>query len=154
FVSCDFWHNSACSGFHPRAGVMKLLSPTQYSRLNEVCGFLLLSAGLVILLSLGSYHIQDPSWDTATEVRPLNLVGYPGAYLSDLLYQSFGLAALLFPFLIFFLAWKWIRSEQFESGGIKIVGSVLLLLSACAGFCFLPFHLFFTHIPLGGAAGL
>ena len=31
-----FWHNSACSGFHPPASVMKLLSPTQHKRLNEV----------------------------------------------------------------------------------------------------------------------
>ena len=42
-----FWHNSACSGFHPPASVMKLLSPTPQKRLNEVAGFLLLAAGLV-----------------------------------------------------------------------------------------------------------
>ena len=64
---------------------MKLLSPTQHKRLNEVTGFLLLSLGLVMLLSLVSYHAQDPSWDTAAAARPLNLVGYPGSYLADLL---------------------------------------------------------------------
>ena len=57
---------------------MKLLSPTQHRRLNEVIGFLLLSLGLVMLLSLISYHTQDPSWNTAAASRPLNLVGYPG----------------------------------------------------------------------------
>ena len=65
-----FWHNSACSGFHPPASVMKLLSPTQHQRLNEIVGFLLLSVGLVMLLSLVSYHAQDPSWDTASDVAP------------------------------------------------------------------------------------
>ena len=64
---------------------MKLLSPTEHRRLNEVTGFLLLSMGLVILLSLVSYHAQDPSWDTAAGSRPLNLVGYPGSWLSDVL---------------------------------------------------------------------
>src|ERR1022692_4429759 len=77
----SFWHNSACSGFHPPASVIKLLSPTQHRRLNEIVGFLLLSWGLVMLLSLVSYHTQDPSFDTAAASRPLNLVGYPGSYL-------------------------------------------------------------------------
>jgi len=48
---------------------MKLLSPTQHRRLNEIVGFLLLSLGLVMLLSLVSYHTQDPSFDTAAASR-------------------------------------------------------------------------------------
>ena len=132
---------------------MKLLSPTPYTRLNEVTGFLLLSLGLVILLSLVSYHTQDPSWDTASGARPLNLVGYPGSYLSDLLFQSFGAAAFLFPLLSFVLAWKWIRSEALESGAPKVIGAVLLTMSLGAGLSFLPLRLFGGHILLGGAAG-
>ena len=31
-LSHYFWHNSACSGFHPPASVMKLLSPTRHNR--------------------------------------------------------------------------------------------------------------------------
>ena len=91
---------------------MKLLSPTPHRRLNEIVGFLLLSLGLVMLLSLVSYHTQDPSFDTAAASRPLNLVGYPGSYLSDLFFQMFGAAAFLFPLLTFLLSWKWIRSEE------------------------------------------
>jgi S-DNA-T family DNA segregation ATPase FtsK/SpoIIIE len=113
----------------------------------------LLSLGLVILLSLVSYHTQDPSWDTASGARPLNLVGYPGSYLSDLLFQSFGAAAFLFPLLSFALAWKWIRSEELDSGAPKIIGSVLLALSLGAGLSFLPLRLFGGRILLGGAAG-
>jgi DNA segregation ATPase FtsK/SpoIIIE, S-DNA-T family len=132
---------------------MKLLSPTPYTRLNEVTGFLLLSLGLVILLSLVSYHTQDPSWDTASGARPLNLVGYPGSYLADILFQSFGAAAFLFPLLSFALAWKWIRSEGLESGAPKAIGAALLAMSLGAGFSFLPLRLFGGHILLGGAAG-
>ena len=98
---------------------MKLLSPTQHKRLNEVTGFLLLSAGLVTLLSLVSYHAQDPSWDTASDARPLNLIGYPGAYLADLFLQLFGAAALLLPLLVFLLSWKWIRSERWRPAASK-----------------------------------
>ncbi len=133
---------------------MKLLSPTQHKRLNEVTGFLLLSAGLVLLLSLVSYHTQDPSWDTAAESHPLNLVGFPGAYLADVFLQTFGAVAFLFPLLTFVLSWKWIRSEELLAGGTKIFGSALLTLSAAAGLGFLPFRLFGGTVQPGGALGM
>ena len=133
---------------------MKLLSPTQHRRLNEVTGFLLLSAGLVLLLSLVSYHAQDPSWDTAAESHPLNLVGFPGAYLADVFLQTFGAVSFLFALLLFLLSWKWIRSEEVVSGGTKIIGSVLLTLSASASLSFLPFKMFAGTVRLGGALGL
>jgi S-DNA-T family DNA segregation ATPase FtsK/SpoIIIE len=132
---------------------MKLLSPTQHKRLNEVVGFLLLSAGLVILLSLVSYHTQDPSWDTAAEAQPLNLIGYPGSYASDLLFQAFGATAFLFPLLMFLLAWKWIHSEDLEGGVAKVIGSVILTMGASAGLAFLPWRMFGGAIRVGGTAG-
>ena len=133
---------------------MKLLSPTQSKRLNEVTGILFLSLGLVTLLSLASYHAQDPSWDTASVSRPLNLVGYPGAYLADLIFQAFGAVAFLFPVLVLALAWKWIRSEPIEAGAAKILGAAMLALSLCAGLSFLPLPLYGGTIRLGGTLGL
>ena len=133
---------------------MKLLSPTQHKRWNEVTGFLLLSSGLVILLSLVSYHAQDPSWNTAAGSRPLNLIGYPGSYLADILLQGFGATALLFPVLIFLLAWRWIRSEQIEAGAVKMLGSALLTLGVCAALSFLPWRMLGGGVTVGGAIGL
>ena len=133
---------------------MKLLSPTQHRRLNEVAGFLLLSTGLVTLLSLVSYHAQDPSWDTASNARPLNLIGYPGAYLADLVLQAFGVTAMLFPLFVFLLSWKWIRSEPVEAGGVKVLGSLLLAFSLCSLGSFLPLRVFGGTVPIGGALGL
>jgi len=133
---------------------MKLLSPTQHKRLNEATGFLLLFAGLVTLLSLISYHVQDPSWNTAAAARPLNLIGYPGAYLSDLCLQVFGASAFLFPLLIFGLAWKWIRSDELHAGAVKIAGALLLSLAASAALSFLPLRLFGGTVRMGGTLGL
>jgi DNA segregation ATPase FtsK/SpoIIIE, S-DNA-T family len=132
---------------------MKLLSSTQHKRLNEVIGFLLLSLGLVMLLSLVSYHTQDPSWDTAAESQPLNLIGYPGSYAADLLFQAFGATAFLFPLLLFLLAWKWIHSEALEGGIAKLAGAVLLTMGASAGLAFLPWRMFGGAIRMGGTAG-
>ena len=135
---------------------MKLLSPTQHKRLNEVAGLLLLSLGLLMLLSLVSYHAQDPSWDTAAgETRPQNLIGYPGAFAADLLLQTFGLAAFGFPLLTFLLAWKWIRSEELEAPGVKLIGATLLALSASATLSYgHNFMLFGGAVRLGGVTGL
>ena len=132
---------------------MKLLSPTQHRRLNEATGFLLLSFGLAILLSLVSYHAQDPSWDTASESHPLNLVGYPGSYLADLCLQSLGAASFVLPLLMFVLAWKWIRSEALEAGLAKIVGSILLTASLCAGLSFAPVRIMGGTARIGGMVG-
>jgi len=132
---------------------MKLLSPTEHRRLNEVTGLLLLSMGLVMLLSLVSYHTQDPSWNTAAASRPLNLAGYPGAWLADVLLQTFGATAFLFPLLAFLLSWKWIRSEELSAGAVKMFGSVLLSLSACAALSFVPLRLFGGTVRLGGGLG-
>ncbi|HUB82809.1 MAG TPA: DNA translocase FtsK [Bryobacteraceae bacterium] len=132
---------------------MKLLSPTEHKRLNEVIGFVLLSLGLVMLLSLVSYHTQDPSWDTAAESQPLNLIGYFGSYASDLLFQAFGATAFLFPLLMFLLSWKWIRSEALDGGVAKVVGAVILTVGASAGLAFLPWRMFGGTIRLGGLSG-
>jgi S-DNA-T family DNA segregation ATPase FtsK/SpoIIIE len=133
---------------------MKLLSPTQHIRLNEIVGFLLLLVGLALLLSLVSYHTQDPSLNTASSTRPLNLVGYPGSYLADIFFQIFGAAAFLFPLLTFLLSWKWIRSEQLEAGGVKVFGAMLLTLALSAVFSFVPLRLFGGSVGIGGILGL
>ena len=134
---------------------MKLLSPTPQKRVNELIGLVLLSLGLVVLLSLASYHVQDPSLNTAAVARPHNLIGYPGAWFSDLLLQGFGIGAFLFPLLLFGLAWKWVRSDELEAGAIKLCGTLLLMSSLTAALSFAPrLTLFSGAIPIGGLAGL
>src|SRR5207248_7951572 len=91
FLPADFWHNSNRSGSLPPASGMKLLSPTQHKRVNEATGLALLSFGSFLWLSLLSYQALDPSANTSAGAgRPLNLIGYPGSYLADILLQTFG----------------------------------------------------------------
>jgi S-DNA-T family DNA segregation ATPase FtsK/SpoIIIE len=132
---------------------MKLITPTEHQRLNEVTGLLLLSLGLVWLLSLVSYHAEDPSWNTASAAHPLNLIGYPGAYLADFSIQTFGWVSYLLPLLVFLLAWRWIRSEAIEAAAIKTVGAVVLSISVCAGLAMLPLKPFGGQIRAGGLLG-
>ena len=135
---------------------MRLFTSSTSKRLNEVTGFLLLAFGLLVLLGLASYHVTDPSWDTAAgPARAQNLTGAMGAFAADLLLQGFGAAAFLFPVVAFVLGWRWMRSEHVEAPLIKLVGFVLLFLSACAAAGLAPeFRLFERAIPLGGATGV
>ena len=133
---------------------MKLLSPTQSKRLNEVMGFVFLGFGLLVLFSLVSYRTYDPSWNTAAgNVAPQNLAGYVGSYLSDLLLQTFGLAALLIPLGVFLLGWKWIRSEAIEDPGVKLAGFLLLGGSLSAGLAEGP-SLHVLGLPASGVVGM
>ena len=136
---------------------MRLSTSSTSKRLNEVTGFLFLAFGLVILLGLASFHVTDPSWDTATASgsKVLNLTGKIGANAADLLLQAFGLGAFLFPLLTFAIGWKWMRSEDIHAPLVKLFGSVLLFVSFCAAAGMIPGVRIFEHsIPLGGVAGI
>ena len=134
---------------------MRLFSPTSSKRLNEVMGFLFLCVGLLLLQSLISYHAQDASWNTAAgRTRPLNLIGPVGAHVADLFLQTFGAGAFLFPFLIFALGWKWIRSEEVNTPLIRLAGFMLFLAGFGAAISlFRPIRIFDGLIPAGGIAG-
>ncbi|HVY94302.1 MAG TPA: DNA translocase FtsK 4TM domain-containing protein, partial [Bryobacteraceae bacterium] len=134
---------------------MTLFTPTPSRRLNEVTGFVFLATGVLILLSLVSFHAADPSWSHSTgNVPTRNLIGPFGAHISDVLLQAFGFGAYLFPCLVFALGWKWIRSEQTAAPVIKVIGSAMLVASACGVAALLPEWRVFDHTILpGGTAG-
>src|SRR6185437_1198683 len=84
----------------------------------------------------------------------LNLIGPFGAHVSDVLLQAFGFGAYLCPCLIFALGWKWIRSEATEAPAVKLIGSAMLVASACGVAALLPeWRVFDNTILPGGTAG-
>ena len=135
---------------------MRFLSPTRYSRLNEVVGFLLLLGGLGLALSLASYSPLDPSWNTATGVvRPGNLMGRFGAYFSDLALQGLGISAYLMPAFIWLLGWKWVRSSELRSPAIKLLGAAALWLSIASACGLLAsWHPLRGGLPASGIFGM
>jgi S-DNA-T family DNA segregation ATPase FtsK/SpoIIIE len=126
---------------------MNILGPTRFHRLNEAGGLVFLFAGIFFILSLISFHPQDPSWNTASGVvRAHNLTGFAGSYTSDLCFQLLGLGAFGIPALLWMLAWKWVRSQAIQAPWVKIFGSLLLFLSACTALSIGP-----EWRPWGGA---
>jgi S-DNA-T family DNA segregation ATPase FtsK/SpoIIIE len=111
---------------------MNILTPGANRRLNELVGFLLLVAALLVALSLVSYSPLDPSLNTAgpSQTPPAhNWIGVVGAYLADALLQALGYVAFLLPLLLMAAAWQWFRSQPMAAPLAKAAGVLLLLLS-------------------------
>jgi S-DNA-T family DNA segregation ATPase FtsK/SpoIIIE len=135
---------------------MHFLQPTENRRINEPVGFLLMIAALSLSLSLVSYHPLDPSWSVAGGSKtPENLLGFPGAWASDLTLQWLGLPAFLVPILLTVVGWRWLRSAEFPAPLQRIGGGLLLILVACAALALGPIpKLWFETIEPGGVFGV
>ena len=123
---------------------MRILTPTENRRLNELIGFLGLTLAVLMTLALLSYSPHDRSFNVSaqpTEDHPArNWIGPAGAYGADLIFQGFGYAAFLLTLAMFGFGWRWLRSQALDSAVVKIVGYVLLVLS-------FPALLTLWHVP-------
>jgi DNA segregation ATPase FtsK/SpoIIIE, S-DNA-T family len=136
----------------------RLFVPTQSKRLNELVGILLMAAAVLMLLSMASYSPLDRSFNTAAD-PPLggpthNWIGLIGAYVADLLLQSFGVAAFLLPVLLGMLALRWMRSRRVEDPTIKAAAALGLVLFVGSLLALLPWPLRWMHeVPIEGLVG-
>src|SRR3954468_4178512 len=98
---------------------VRVFTPTNNKRFNELIGFLLFVGAVLLLLSLVSYSPLDPSLNTASSAggkHPArNWVGIAGAHIADLLLQFWGITVFLAPVMVFLLALRWFRSRPVDS---------------------------------------
>jgi DNA segregation ATPase FtsK/SpoIIIE, S-DNA-T family len=133
-------------------------SPTRSRRLNEMLGFIVLVAAGLLLLSLVSYTPTDPSFNTVSgAIGPHaahNWTGVVGAYLSDLLLQTLGVAVFFVPLMLIRLGVSWMKSRAMGSTKTKLFGIALWLTFAPAAIALLPGHPLWKHtLPLSGVLG-
>ena len=136
------------------------MTPTRNRRLNELIGLLMLTAAILLFLSLVSYRPTDPSLNTVGGFGPghrpaHNWIGPTGAVIADLLLQVEGLSAFLLPLLLGALGWAWLRSRPTGSGKAKLAGVALCLVFGPAAVGLLPGHLHMMGgLPVTGVMGL
>jgi len=63
-------------------------------------GAALASFGALLIATFATYHVTDPSLDTAASGAPANWLGWPGAALADLSLQGLGLGAWVIALMI------------------------------------------------------
>ncbi len=136
---------------------VRLLTPSENHRLNELVGFLGLTLAVLAALALLSYNPHDASLNVAApppQAHPaLNWIGPAGAYTADLLLQIFGYAAFLVPMGLLALALRWFRSKPLDSPTAACVGYALLVLSFPALLSLWGLPRVRGALPAGGVLG-
>ena len=107
--------------------------------------------GLATISMLVSYKLDDPSFNSATTGYTNNLLGIFGSYLSDFLYQFFGVAAFIIPISCFIWG-KNCWQQKYRKSFIRISVMLLALFSTAA--LLSNFDLEFVPSNGGGAAGI
>ncbi len=124
-------------------------------RMMEIVGVATAAFGLALMMALFTYSPGDPSLNHATAQVPSNLLGLPGAYISDVLLQTFGLAIILAP--VAFITWgvRMVRTHHLGFFGLRLSLLLLALLMmsvACVGLGDVGGAA--THAGPGGLVGL
>ena len=126
-----------------------------HRRMMELVGVGVAAAGVGLLLALFTYSPGDPSLNHATGSAPHNIVGLPGAYISDLLLQTFGLAIVLVPVALITWGVRMARTHHLGFFGLRLSLLLLALLMmsvACIGMGDVGGAA--THAGPGGLVGL
>jgi S-DNA-T family DNA segregation ATPase FtsK/SpoIIIE len=136
---------------------VRLLTPTENKRLNELIGFLCITLGLLMALALISYSPHDAAFNVSSGgpdgASARNWIGPVGAYGSDLLFQVLGFAAFLLPMALLVLGWRWCRSRAIDSQVATLIGYSLLLVSLPSLLALLPLPAVRGAVPAGGMLG-
>jgi len=136
---------------------VRILTPTENKRINEMIGFVGLSLAVLLALSLLSYSPHDASFNVAARApasRPAyNWIGPVGAHIADLFFQFCGFSAFLFPVAMILVSLRWFRSQLLEAPVAKVIGSAMVLSSLSAGMVLLHFPDVRGAVPGGGLLG-
>jgi S-DNA-T family DNA segregation ATPase FtsK/SpoIIIE len=123
---------------------MRIFTPTENRRINELIGFVSLTLAVLLALSLLTYSPLDATFNVAAPPPASgpahNWIGPVGAYLADLFFQAVGYAAFLFPVALILFGWRWLRSTAIASPIAKLIGFCLFAFA-------LPAELTLAHAP-------
>jgi len=78
-------------------------------RFKQMKGLALVAFALAISCAFLSWSINDPSINNATQVKPQNLLGVPGAMIADMVFQTIGLSAISLTLPLFIWGWQTIK---------------------------------------------
>lgn len=126
------------------SGKRRPISVKMRHRLREGMFLITVACAIFLLISLVSYHVDDPSWSsTGLGAHVANWGGRVGSWIADIFLSLFGLVAYVFPFLIVLSSWLGLQ-EQKEiqklkeppkksyEWAFKLLGWILFIVSACS----------------------
>ncbi|WP_375410014.1 DNA translocase FtsK 4TM domain-containing protein, partial [uncultured Methylobacterium sp.] len=130
------------------------LRPFLAKRLTELGGLVLFLGATALTVALATWSIDDPNLNHATNHAAHNVLGAPGAVISDLAMQLIGLGSLAFALPPALWGVRLMRARDLPSGGLRITLWIIGFFAASAVASALPPT---TRWPLptglGGVAG-
>ncbi|MFO7766578.1 MAG: DNA translocase FtsK 4TM domain-containing protein [Pelovirga sp.] len=103
---------------------------TEHRMRKEILGLIWLAFGIFLLICLLSYSNDDPSFNNNLQPAQVhNWVGVFGAHLADLMYQTFGLTALLWPAGCLHLAWRWLKFSDVHFRITRLIAFLLMQIT-------------------------
>lgn len=125
---------------------------TQFFKHPKFIAFLLLVTASVLVISLLTYDINDPSFNLITNAPPQNAISYFGAYFADFIYQIIGFVGFLIPIYILFWSHSFFYYNKLRRKYLCIISAIL---SICSFSClFSLYQINSDEINFGGILGL
>ena len=91
----------------------KLFINFTIKRIIEIFGVIIFGAGILLAASLISYSPDDPNFVFPDNIKINNILGFQGAVISDLFFQSIGLVSYLFSLTLIITGINIFRSKDF-----------------------------------------
>ena len=82
-------------------------------RLAEILGMMICISGVLLFISLSSFHPDDPNFIFPDNTEIKNILGIKGSIVSDLFFQSIGLVAYLVSITFIITGINIIRVKEF-----------------------------------------
>jgi S-DNA-T family DNA segregation ATPase FtsK/SpoIIIE len=121
-------------------------------RLREAGGLAVLGMALALSAALASYNSRDPSFSTAVPDEAAvvrNVLGLPGAYTADLLWQTLGYAGFTIVFIVAGWGLSMLRHRPIRQWPWRVPAALITVLLSAMGLIAV------TGTPsAGGSAGL
>ncbi|MDC0865065.1 DNA translocase FtsK 4TM domain-containing protein [Rickettsiaceae bacterium] len=100
----------------------------------KIQSLMLLSASILLTVSLASYSPTDPSFNSSSNNIPDNILFYFGSYLSDGLYQILGLSAFILPICMVFWSYIIFRYQKLNHSLLRIISMVIAICFSSIAF--------------------
>ncbi|MGQ4274294.1 DNA translocase FtsK 4TM domain-containing protein [Terrihabitans sp. B22-R8] len=101
-------------------------------RAFELGGLALVALTALAALSLASWSALDPSLNNASDGPVSNLLGAAGAFVSDILMQTFGLAAIVLLFPVAAWGWRLVTHRALDREKLRLSAWIAATLAGSA----------------------
>tara|TARA_B100001741_G_scaffold287335_1_gene264758 strand:+ start:359 stop:2440 length:2082 start_codon:yes stop_codon:yes gene_type:complete len=124
-------------------------------RLTELLAFAIIVFSFALMTALVSYSPDDPNFIIDQNIEVQNVLGFRGSIISDFLYQSVGLIALLIPITLFFSGFYIFINKKLIYIFDNLFFCLIYIISGAIFFSFFKNESFFLTVNgNGGFIGL